>query len=131
MHAFSTHWKIRKPYGFLMFPGGRQRVHWTRMSLVICIGKRHYTSLTRSWLIQCYYVNNSSCQSITRLGYLGKSLRNWNKVKDPWSSKSKQILFLCWISCLTNPRVLVIQGNKDFQFQQIIISGLMTESSRP
>ena len=28
---FSTPEKIRKPYGFLMFSGGRGRVHWERM----------------------------------------------------------------------------------------------------
>ena len=36
MHPFSTSppsENIRKPYGFLMFSGGRERVHWERMGL--------------------------------------------------------------------------------------------------
>ena len=35
-HLFPVHLSlppgnIRKPYGFLMFPGGRRRVHWEQM----------------------------------------------------------------------------------------------------
>ena len=29
--TFSTFENIRKPYGFLMFSGGRERVHWEQM----------------------------------------------------------------------------------------------------
>ena len=31
IHSFSTPENVGKPYGFLMFPGGRERVHWERM----------------------------------------------------------------------------------------------------
>ena len=31
MHFLYPHKNIRKPYGFLMFSGGRERVHWERM----------------------------------------------------------------------------------------------------
>ena len=31
MHPFSTPENIRKPCGFFMFLGGRERVHWERM----------------------------------------------------------------------------------------------------
>ena len=31
MYPFSTPENIRKPYGFLLFSGGRERVNWERM----------------------------------------------------------------------------------------------------
>ena len=31
MHPFSSPENIRKPYGFLMFSGGRERMHWEEM----------------------------------------------------------------------------------------------------
>ena len=31
MHPFSIPENIRKPYSFLMFLGGKERVHWKRM----------------------------------------------------------------------------------------------------
>ena len=31
MHLFSTPWKHKKPYGFLIFPGGRGMVFWEQM----------------------------------------------------------------------------------------------------
>ena len=31
MHPFYTPWKHKKPYGFQMFSGGRERVHWKQM----------------------------------------------------------------------------------------------------
>ena len=34
MQPFSTPWKIRKSYGFLMFTGGREREHWERMGYI-------------------------------------------------------------------------------------------------
>ena len=51
MHPFSTTWKhqktvrlppenIRKPYGFLMFSGVRERVHWERRSVQVSISLR-------------------------------------------------------------------------------------------
>ena len=30
-HPFSTPWKHQKTYGFQMFSGGRERVHWEQM----------------------------------------------------------------------------------------------------
>ena len=37
MHPFSTHENMRKPYGFLMFKGGREKVHCEQMgSGVFC-----------------------------------------------------------------------------------------------
>ena len=33
MHPFSTPWKNQKPYDFLIFSWGRERVHWKQMSL--------------------------------------------------------------------------------------------------
>ena len=31
IHPFSTPWKNRQPYGFLMFSGGREMLHWEQM----------------------------------------------------------------------------------------------------
>ena len=35
MHPFSSPKNIRKPYGFLIFSGGRESVHWKQMGLSI------------------------------------------------------------------------------------------------
>ena len=37
MHPFSTPWNMRKPYGFLMFSGIREYVHWEQMGKNIAV----------------------------------------------------------------------------------------------
>ena len=41
MQSFSTPWSIRKPYAFLMFSDGRERVHWERMNWYVILIELH------------------------------------------------------------------------------------------
>ena len=50
MHPFSTPWKctLSLPYGFLMFSGGRVRVHWEQIGLVTRKPLEQYVKLVQS-----------------------------------------------------------------------------------
>ena len=49
LHTFSTPWKHQKIFGFLMFSGGRERVHWERKGEKWNWTLRNLVTLHKNW----------------------------------------------------------------------------------